>query len=71
MAKISRNRKEWNKLVKDFKRRIKYDEKSGYKYSDKIIPSAPQRVTKTALQNLKKSMSAETRRERAIVRHIP
>ena len=71
MAKISRNRKEWNKLVKDFKRRIKYDEKSGYKYSDKIIPSAPQRVTKTALQNLKKSMSAETRRERAIVRPIP
>lgn len=70
MSKISKNRREWNKLIKDFKRRLKYDEKRGYKYSDSLIPKSPARVTKKSIQQLKQSMTVEQRRERAVVRPI-
>lgn len=69
--KISANRAEFNRLLNNFKKRIDYDTKKGYKYSSDIIPKAPARVTKKSIANLKQAMKAETRRESAIVRPIP
>lgn len=69
--KISANRAEYNRLLKNFKRRVAYDMKQGFKYSPDIIPKAPARVTKKSIEKLKQAMKAETRRESAIVRPIP
>lgn len=69
--KISANRAEFNKLLKNFKRRIEYDEKRGFKYSSDIIPKAPARVTKKSIEKLKRAMSPTIRREAAIVRPVP
>lgn len=65
--KKSENRKKWEKLVSNFKRRLKYDEKRGYKYDQSIIPSAPSRVTKKALRELEQKAKASNRRQQAIV----
>ena len=68
--KKSENRKLWDKLIKKFKRRLKYDEKRGYRYDKSAIPSAPARVTKKALKELEEMAKFKNRRQQAIVRPI-
>lgn len=68
--KKSENRKLWDKLINKFKRRLKYDEKRGYRYDKTAIPSAPARVTKKALRELEELAKPANRRQQAVVKPV-
>lgn len=68
--KKSENRKLWEKLITNFKRRLKYDEKRGYRYDKSAIPSAPARVTKKALRELEELAKPANRRQQAVVKPV-
>lgn len=48
------NQESWNKEIKRLKQFVRRAEKRGFSFSEDIIPDKPQRVTKKAIERLKK-----------------